>query len=213
MKRLLLLLFPVMLITFSCRFGAPVNKDAEQVRNTFEEYKKALLESKGEEALQYVDRRTFQYYDRMLGLAKTASPDRVDALPITDKMLVLSIRNLTTLDQIRSFDGEALFAYAIKIGLVGTKSLENASIGEVTINRNLAKGEVKTNGKKSPIAFNFYRDRGFWKIDVASIIPATNEALKKMLQENGQDENQFILTTLEQSTGKKPGPNVWERMR
>lgn len=46
------------------------NNEENSVRNAFDSYKTAILNDKGEEAVNYVDSRTIQYYTDMLDLAK-----------------------------------------------------------------------------------------------------------------------------------------------
>src|SRR5690606_46733 len=109
-------------------------------------------------------------------------------------------------------DGEGLLIYAIKEGMVGKNSVANNTIGDITIDENFAKGQLVVNGKEAPFYFHFYKEEDLWKIDLTSIFPIAETAFKKMQQDSGQEENEYLLTILEMLTGNKPGDEIWNKI-
>lgn len=134
--------------------------EEEQVRKAFDGYKAAILNDKGEDALKYVDSRTIKYYGDIIGLVKTADSTKINTLSILDKLMVFSVRHRTAKSDILSFDGKALFVYAIKCGMVGKNSVTNLAVGEVIIENEFAKGQLIVNGQKAPFYFHFYKEEG-----------------------------------------------------
>jgi len=183
------------------------------VRKSFDNYKSAILNDKGEEAVKFVDARTIKYYSNILELVKTADSAKVESLSILDKLLVFSIRHRTSKDDVLSFDGLALLTYAIKSGMVGKNSVANTSIGEVTIDNSFAKGQLIAKGNKSPYFFQFYKEEKQWKIDLTSLFSISTTAFKNMANESGQPESEYIFSLLEMISGNKPNAQIWQPVK
>jgi len=198
----------VLLIVGQLAYGQ--KSEEKLVRKVFENYKTAILNDKGEEAVKFVDSRTIKYYSDMLELVKTADSTKIETLSILDKVMVFSVRHRTSKEDILSFDGKSLLIYAIKSGMVGKSSVANVSIGEVIINEDFAKGQFIVSGQKTPFYFHFYKEDEQWKIDLTSIFPVSAMVFKKMVDESGQDQNEYIFSLLEVITGKKPGSEIWK---
>ena len=183
------------------------------VKEAFDNYKSSILNDKGEEAVKYVDSRTIKYYNDMLDLVRHGDSAKVEALSILDKVMVFSIRHRASREDILSFDGRTLLIYAIKSGMVGKNGVANLSIGDVTPTENFAKGQFVVNGQKAPLYFHFYKEEEKWKIDLTSLFQVSTTAFKKMVDDSGQTENEYLFAILEMLTGKKPGQEIWHKVQ
>ena len=199
--------FLILLLSSVCTFAQ--KSEVKAVKASFDNYKQAILSDKGEEAVQYVDSRTINYYGEVLEKVKHADSATVNGLALIDKVMVFSVRHRSTKQEILSFDGKALLVYAIKSGMVGKNSVVNSSIGDVTVEGTFAKGQYVSNGQKAPFNFNFYKEDNAWKVDLTSIFPTTNMVFRKLVEESGQTENDFLFSILETLTGKRPGDDIW----
>jgi len=188
-------------------------KEEKSVREAFDNYKSAILNDKGEEAVKLIDSRTIKYYGDMLELVKNADSAKVNSLSLLDKLMVFSIRHRASKEDILSFDGKGLLVYAIKSGMVGKNSVANNAIGEVTIDKDFAKGQCLAKGQKTPFYLHFYKEEGQWKIDLTSLFSVGTMAFKKMVEDSGQSENEYLFSLLEMLTGKKPGQEIWEKVK
>lgn len=199
----------------TCFFSVCVGQSPDQklVKQCFNNYKSAILNDKGTEAVKFVDSRTIQYYGDILDLVKNADSAAVDSLNIMDKLMVFMIRLKTSREELLSFNGESLFAYAVNSGLVGKNSVSNNTVGAVTINKNFAKAQFVMDGKSQPIYFHFYKEKAQWKIDLTSLFPMANAAFQNMADESGQGTNEYLLSLLEILNGKKPGSQVWQPVK
>jgi len=184
--------------------------EEKPVKMSFNCYKIAILNDKGEEAVKYVDSRTIKYYSDILELVKTADSTKIEILSILDKLMVFSIRHRTSKNDILSFDGKSLLVYAIKSGMVGKNSVANNSIGNIIMEKDFAKGQFITNRQKSPFYFHFYKEEGQWKIDLTSLFSVSTIAFKKMADESKKNQNDYLFSLLEMITGKKPGAEIWQ---
>lgn len=155
------------------------------VRKSFENYKSAILNDQGESAVTCVDSRTIKYYNDISELVKTADSTKIETLSILDKLMVLMIRLKATKEEMLNFDGKSLLMYAIKGGMVGKNGVMDKEIGDVEIETNFAKGQLISNGKKTPIYFHFYKENEQWRIDLTSIFPMTSVGFKKLVEDSG----------------------------
>jgi hypothetical protein len=200
----------LLVLTTSCNGQ---KKEEKSVRDAFYNYKSAILNNKGDEAVRYVDSRTIKYYSDILELAKNADSIQVISLSLLDKLMVFSIRHRTSKEDILSFDGKGLLVYALKSGMVGKNNVANFSVGEVTIVGDFAKGQLIANGQKTPFYFHFYKEEGQWKIDLTSLFSVSTITFKKMVEDSGQNENEYLFSILEMLTGNKPGQEIWEKVK
>jgi hypothetical protein len=204
MKKIISFLFVCCLLT-----SAFAQKSEEKlVRKAFENYKIAVQNQQGEKAVQFVSQKTIDYYSNMLELVKTADSIKIEALSFIDKMMVLLVRHRVPEEEILNFNGKSFVAYAINAGMIGKVS--NLSIGEVTINGNEAKGQFIVNKQKTPLDFVFYKENEQWEMDLTSLLPISEMALKKVIEESGQSENEFLFSLLEMTTGTKPDNTIWQ---
>jgi len=184
--------------------------DKELVLKSFASYKNAILTDKGELAANFVDSRTMNYYSNIIKKVKMADSLEVDSMGIIDKLTVLSMRHRVPKDNLLNFDGKDLFIYAIDNGMVGKNSVVNAELGEVTTNGDFSKAEFVVNGQKTSFYFHFYREDKVWKIDITHLFSLGTMSFKKMIEDSGENENDFMINILEILTGKKPTKNIWK---
>ncbi len=184
--------------------------DRDSVLQSFERYRDAILTDKGSIAADYVDSRTMKYYSDILEKVKFADSVEINSMGIIDKLTLLSIRHKAAKEELISFNGRALFEYAIKEGMVGKNSVMNTSLGDVFTQGDFAKAELVVNDQKTSFYFHFYREENIWKLDITHLFSVGAMSLNKMIEDSGETENVFILNILEVLTGKKPSKDIWK---
>ncbi|WP_342087330.1 hypothetical protein [Dyadobacter sp. OTU695] len=198
---LILLLIPMLTV-------AQQNEE-KQVKKTFDDYKSAILNDKGEEAVEQVDTKTIAYYGSILEKVKTADSLQVDKSSLMDKLIILIIRHRISKEEIMTTNGKQLLVTAIKMGMVGKSSVMNNEVGAVKVNGNFASGELLVRGQKTPLAFEFHKESGVWKLDLTALFPAGEAAFRQMVKQSGEPENEYLLSLIEMTSGKEPGADVW----
>jgi hypothetical protein len=196
----------VLLVVFTS-FGQ--ENQEKTIQKVFENYKSAILNDKGIEALNFVDSRTIAYYDDIIKKIKTADSITIESYTILDKLMVLAIRHSASQEEIMNMNGKSLFVYAIDNGMVGKNSVQNNSIGRVQIDDAFATGQFLVNGQETSINFHFYLENNNWLIDLTSIFPISTTAFKQMISSSGKTENETLLMILELMTGEKPTNSIW----
>lgn len=201
-------------VTFLLLFLLPTLTTAQQteelkVKKTFDAYKSAILNDKGEEAVEQVDTKTITYYGNILEKVKTADSLQIDKLSLMDKLIVLVIRHRIPKEEIMTTNGKQLLVTAIKMGMVGKSSVINNEVGVVKVNGNFASGELLVRGQKTPLAFEFHKESGAWKLDLTALFPAGEAAFHQMVKQSGEPENEYLLSLIELTTSKEPEAEVW----
>ena len=203
-----ILTFLILLISIS---ALSQEKSEQKVRESFENYRQAILNDKGEEAIKYISDNTFDYYHNILNEVKLADSTRIEDLSLIDKLTVLIIRHRTPSDKIKSFDKKTLVVYALDEGMIGKETVKNYSIGSIYFeDENTALGQLIVNAKSVSANFRFFKEDNNWKIDITSVMPGTNDAFEKMIESSGMNENEFIFLILENLTSVKPEPSIWK---
>ena len=205
MKRII----TILLLVLSTQLIFAQKKEQKAVRETFKNYKSAILNDRGEEAANQVDSRTVAYYSKILNLVLNADSSEISESGILDKVCVLTIRHKAKKSDLDGLDGRSLLVYAIKEGMVGKNSVANIEVNEVEIDGTFAKGQLESNGQKAPFYFHFYKEEGSWKLDITSIFEIGANAFNQMIAQSGEAENDFIFTILTNLTGKKPDSSIW----
>lgn len=206
MRKLVQVLFFALLAVLH----ANAQHDTTLIKACFNGYKNAILSDQGKTAVTFVDSRTVKYYTDILQKTKTLDSAGIDKLSIMDKLTILMLRHRATKDEIMQLDGRSLLVYAIERGMVGKNSVQQLSIGEVMIRGNMAEGQIIVGEAPTSLAFNFYKENDAWKMDITSVLPEGNTAMKKVVKDSGQPENQFLVMLLENATGREPLKDIWK---
>jgi hypothetical protein len=185
------------------------NKETKAVRKAFENYKDAVSQSDGKEAANYLNARSFAYYDQIIEWVRKADSAQVDALPILSKLMVFTVRVKVAREDVLKFNGHALFVHAVNAEMLSKKSYNEISIGDVSIDGETAKGDLVIKGEKSDYQLLFNKENGEWKIDLNSYFALSESVFKMLIDRSNQSENDFLLMILEYGTGKKAGREIW----
>lgn len=184
--------------------------DEKNVKKTFDAHKSAILNGKGEEAVKQVDAKTITYYNDILQKVKTADSLQIDKASLMDKLMILMIRHRISKQEIMATNGRQLLVTAIKMGMVGKSSVINNEVGAVKVNGNFASANLLVRGQKTPLAFEFHKEHGAWKLDLTALFPAGEAAFRQMVKQSGKPENEYLLSLIQLTNDKVPGARVWE---
>ncbi|HRI28728.1 MAG TPA: hypothetical protein PK715_11775 [Chitinophagales bacterium] len=203
-------LLAVLLLGLSLQPAMAQQKADKKVKKSFSAYRSALLKQKGKKAAKRVSKVTIDYYGSVLQKAVYADSAQVSALPLLDKLMVLSFRNRIPAQKLLTMKPCEAVVYAINNGLIGKESLADLSLGAITYQQNKAQAQILLASEPLPINFIFYRECCRWKIDLTAFFPLATLAIEqtaKNLEMNQNELVQFMLTLEEPYT---LNPKVWQ---
>ncbi len=162
------------------------------VMGCFEQYKMALIEKNGIDAVSVIDQNTTTYYNKILHEAKYGNLDQFTKAPIVDKILILRARTSIEKKLLKSMSGEDFFIYAVNENWVNASTITNTILGEITLDGK--KASTKLRGRKGvlPIGFNFYLVKDQWKIDLTSITPTVERGIQNMIKFANLTEVEYL---------------------
>ncbi len=188
-----------------------------------DDFNAALDAGDGEKAASMLSAATVEYYEKLLGLALTASEKETKALDFLDKMLVVQLRHAYPAGELRSLRGSELYARLVEDGFV------EGRIGAVKRNRGtpeeklerMTTGDVKVDGARATLNFVelgpdfqlvfLYEDPpGKWLIDLLAIQKITNDLLETQLDKSGVSPDSAAVESIATKTGKQVRDTIWQ---
>ncbi|HEY7366630.1 MAG TPA: hypothetical protein VIE37_21240 [Methylomirabilota bacterium] len=184
--------------------------EEELVRRTFQAYKEAILQQRGQSAVAQVNRATLQYYARMKALALEGPEKDVRQLRPMNKIMVLSLRHRVSADRLRAMTPEDIFIHGVDQGWIGKNSVLESDIGQTRVFGNDASADYVKGGKPTPLKFRFTKEDGRWKVDLTALTPMADQGMSMLIKKQGVDEDAFIVGLVESVSGKKVSPSIWQ---
>jgi hypothetical protein len=194
--------------------------DVAAIRDLFNRYKTALLTGDGATAARLVDRETFAYFDEIKALTLTGSEDVVKKRPFVDRLLIVTMRHELPVDELQKMDLEGLLKHAIDAGWIGKQSILGLGIGEITVDGDHATAVAitpATQAAADPAAaqsqalqYRFVRDGGEWRFGFRSLVESINQMISQLTAQMGTDQDALIFVLVEQLSGRKVLPDVWQ---
>ena len=186
---------------------------ADEVHESFEQYRTAILAEDGETAVQYLNQTSINYYDDMLNDALYLKESEFEERTILDKLMILRLRMNFTAKELKKMNGRELIVYSIQKGWIGKSSVINIEISEETkIKGDWATIEVMQNGQGSGLNFIFQKENDIWKLDIKEIFKISNMTLAYLVKQSDYTEKEFIEMLLENTDNKKVSKSYYKPM-
>ena len=186
---------------------------ADEVHESFEQYRTAILAEDGETAVQYLNQASINYYDDMLKDALYLKESEFEERTILDKLMILRLRMNFTAKELKKMNGRELIVYSIQKGWIGKSSVINIEISEETkIKGDWATIEVMQNGQGSGLNFIFQKENDIWKLDIKEIFKISNMTLAYLIKQSDYTEKEFIEMVLENTDNKKVSKSYYKPM-
>lgn len=190
--------------------GGSGTDDAAAIRETFAAYHAALATRDGRRALALVDRGTVAWYDEARKLALHAPPERVRALPLTQRLQVLMLRHLLDYRSVSQMSGADVLRFLVEQGYAsGAPPGDRAGLAEFRIEGDRARAVLHVRERATPIVWGFRREDGRWKIDLTSVLPLAASTMAIVADRSGLTEDEFLLEVLERRTGRPATEAIW----
>ncbi|MEO3430093.1 hypothetical protein AAFN88_14630 [Pelagibius sp. CAU 1746] len=204
MRRLLVLLFLLLPLPAAA-------EPLDDVKESFLAYKVAILEADGEAAASVVTQNSRDYFRNLANHALTLDRAGLHEIHLTDRLYAMLLRHNLDRTQLQQMSGDQIVSYAVDHGWIGRSGASQLRLGHYQIEGDRASGTIlRPDGLKSAFKMEFVREGGKWLLDLVALMDLTRTAFEYSVQQSGLGEDEFVLLMLEQGTGVKPGPEIWD---
>lgn len=182
------------------------------VSSVFENYKIALTNGNGSEAVKYVNQSTINYFNNILGWIRYADSTQIAQARVFDKLMILVVRHKATKEEIQSMDGAGLLAYCISNGLIGKPPISGSTISNIKIVDKTATAQIVMKSKPQNFYLQFFEEKN-WKIDLTAIFNDSNAKLQSIATEQHTTETELVLYIIEKNLKKTVTKEIWKPIK
>jgi hypothetical protein len=154
-------------------------REREAVREAVRDYAAALEGRDAKAATATVVRETFDYYEDLRLLAKSAARAQLESLDLMSVMLVLQIRNRFNRTELEAVDGHVLFERAVEAGLVG-EAVDEVPLDEVWLDDDVAHAEIRI--ESEPVVWLRKQDDQ-WRVDIPTMIRVLSPTIETLARD------------------------------
>ncbi|MEO3430094.1 hypothetical protein AAFN88_14635 [Pelagibius sp. CAU 1746] len=200
-----------LIVAFLLLAAAPVEAaPQDNVSATFAAYQAALLATDGEKAAEIVTQGSRDLYRHYANQALTLDHAALNRVHIADRLTILLLRHSVERERLMQMSGGDIIAYAVEQGWISKEGTAGIRLGNFQVAGDLATGALlRTDGSETPYRVEFLKEDGDWHLNLKKMLEFARIGIEYAVQQAGMSEDEFILTLLEYSTGKKPGPEIW----
>ena len=149
------------------------NKQRADIRASFMGFSRSFYTGKGEQALDYISRETFRYYDRLLPQLRHADERQLSALPPFALFACLSLRHRYEPEELETIDSRTIIRNAFDSMTFPGGAPHFLDIGEILIRNSgeqaLATVFLAPGEKHESARVSFIWENGTWKMDFTSV--------------------------------------------
>lgn len=183
--------------------------DADGVKKTFADYRSAVLDQRGKDAVQLLSKATIDEYQKYVDWALKADKKTLESLSMMNRLQVMTLRHRVEPETLRKLTGKSAIIHAVDRNWIGKNGVIRTSLGKIDVVENSATAEVIIGERKTPQRFQFNKENGVWKFDLVRVMMNINAAFKETAKRAGMSENEFIFHALESISGKKVDDSIW----
>ena len=110
----------------------PVDEES-LIRQSFEEYREALLEGDSEAAILVVDQKSIDWYGDVLEYALALEREEVARLDFVEKFTLLRLRHEFSKEELEGFTGEDVLKIGIDNGWISKSSVEAMELVDIQV--------------------------------------------------------------------------------
>ena len=198
------------LLLVLCLAAPPAAEPVDDVKESFLTYKTAILEADGAAAAKVVTQNSRAYFRSLAEQALTLDRAGLHEIHLTDRLYAMLLRHNLDRTQLQQMSGGQVVSYAVDHGWIGRNGVSQLRLGHYEVEGDHASGTIlRPDGLKSSFKMEFVKEGGRWLLDLVALMDLTRTAFEFAVQQSGLSEDEFVFLMLEQGTGRKPGPEIW----
>ena len=149
--------------------------------DAFARYVASLQARDGAAAAALVTAGSLAREEQLRDMALAAPPDKVAALPMTDRLAVLRLRHEFTAEELRPLAGSDLLRLAVEEEWTSPKPLAVLTVTGAEVDGDAATLDVERAGEAVPVRLVLRQEEGAWRLDLVELARGSDDALAQSL--------------------------------
>lgn len=212
----------ILLLPAACATGprTEANTPERAVEDTYVAFKEALLAGDGARVAELTTASSGDFYRDMADEALSAGRSRLADLSLDHRLIALTLRHALSPYELKRMSGKELLTLCVDRGWIW--------IEESWIDRRYFAGKQPDNyriiGRAAAAGVDDYLswprqgvtfryEDGRWRVNFEQDVVPPNQVTEALIAyyRYGQEmtEEEYIFKTLEEATGRRPGPEIW----
>lgn len=204
--------FAALAFLSACDKDAP---DKEEIQAVVDRIDEANENSNGEAAASLFTAESIARYGPVIKLGLDGKRKEIEALDAWDMFEVFLMRTHARRKDIQGLDPRSYVVYATSKGWYSGGDTTRSELRRIRIMRSgeEAIADVYFDGEDAHTKLRFLREDGVWKLDENSWRAPFNRSIREMASDYEVTIPEAVMQLVEEQTGKKPPPTVWNPMR
>ncbi len=187
--------------------------EKEAIRLSWKRIDQANESKDGEGAASLFTASSIERYGPLIKLGLDGKKKDLEGLDPWDLSEVFLMRVCATRKDIEKLSPRDYVVYATSQGWYATGESQTAEPGKIRITGDKATVHFYDEGKPTGETGRFFREDGVWKFDEESWRPEFNSFVRVSAREEGVDVPEFLVSMIEDRTGKTAPKNIWDPMK
>ena len=188
--------------------GASKDDKSDIVQAT-KAYQAAIRACDGQTASTYVSNESVEYIGQLQRLALQAGPDEIQGKAFADRAFIAQIRHYLAPNYVSQLSPAQLLMVAVKDKWIGGFIGDVYEVDDFHIDGDRADAAI-TNMGKVPYRYRFVKENGVWKQDLTALFEGNTRLIENNV-ETKDEQNAFIMKSLEIQSRKKVSPDIWKK--
>jgi hypothetical protein len=191
----LLAYFVIMVRSFSHEASGSRVDTKQEIVQTFQKYRTALLDADGDTAWALLDSHTTKFYAQALEDALSLSGADLERLDFVHKFTVLRLRLEFRRAELQQFTAQGIFVLAVTNGWISRSEVQSMeTLDKVKVDDRYATAYL-SRAPTTP-AFYFIQEGSEWKIALWKTFELANATMQHVRRESRMSERAFIIDML-----------------
>jgi len=201
----------MILVSLACFTSGCEYEEIKRIKAVNLEFDRACAARDAQKAVGMLSGKSFEYYDRMVHMARTLKAEELPSLSWAERYVVLGIRHEMEPTELKKADGRAYLMLSISRGYWASDEIVHPDeyLTKFVVKKDYASARyIDTNNKPSQYSRYFFLENGEWKMDFSRGM----EIMSKWIEESARQERispeKAVIEQIESDTGRPVPPSI-----
>jgi len=169
----------ILFVLFVNAFYFSQGTDSTGIIDNLNKFVQLSIDRNGEEAINYLDRSSFEYYNKIYNDVLYSNKNEINNLSLTTRYYVLILHAYYNSKDLIGLDTRTFISKIIKDGIIGSRALPKIDY-QYSINGNNAK--LYFNKTDTTYYFEFNKENNMWKLNISSLMRLGNIQFEEQIR-------------------------------